>query len=303
MRTKKYLCYVSPGASPQAACSAGAHSGARRLPHQLREPEEEEDDNENNISVILINNEEEEDDNDDDKLPSLRSCLISIWTSIRWKSFGSSGLFFFRALRPNICSSSYIVSVVASCDRHLLRPEHEVLKIFPVWYELQNDKNICSVSLQKKPPPQVEHHLHCHRCYSVASLGLRQICWFADQSSAFRLIFSHLEVTQDHVLYKNVKRWRPVCMWSCTLPSPPPPPPPRTLACSWWLSLARWSVMAIMVILMNFLHFAHWRGPGDWWDFHEYWMILVARAGWSLMVSSLVFTVILMVLILNPHWR
>ena len=39
---------------------------------------EEEDDNENNISAILINNEEEEDDNDDDKLPSLRSCLISI---------------------------------------------------------------------------------------------------------------------------------------------------------------------------------------------------------------------------------
>ena len=73
MRTKQYLCYVSPGASPQAACSAGAHSGARRPPHQLRDPEhckeeEEEDDNENNISVILINNEEEEDDNDDDKL-------------------------------------------------------------------------------------------------------------------------------------------------------------------------------------------------------------------------------------------
>ena len=68
MRTKQYLCYVSPGASPQAACSAGAHSGARRLPHQLRDPADEEDDNENNISVILINNEEEEDDNDDDKL-------------------------------------------------------------------------------------------------------------------------------------------------------------------------------------------------------------------------------------------
>ena len=79
MRTKQYLCYVSPGASPQAACSAGAHSGARRPPHQLREPDhckEEEDDNE--ISVILINDEEEEGDNDDDKLPSLRSCLISI---------------------------------------------------------------------------------------------------------------------------------------------------------------------------------------------------------------------------------
>ena len=76
------MSLLSPGASPQAACNAGAHSGARRLPHQLRDPdrfkEEEEDDNENNISVILINNEEEEDDNDDDKLPSLRSCLISI---------------------------------------------------------------------------------------------------------------------------------------------------------------------------------------------------------------------------------
>ena len=59
MRTKKYPCYVSPGASPQAACSAGAHSGARRLPQQLRDPDHFK--------------EEKEDDNDDDKLPSLRS--------------------------------------------------------------------------------------------------------------------------------------------------------------------------------------------------------------------------------------
>ena len=55
---------LSPGASPQAACSAGAHSGARRPPHQLRDPDhcKEEDDG---------NEEEIEDDNDDDKLLSM----------------------------------------------------------------------------------------------------------------------------------------------------------------------------------------------------------------------------------------
>ena len=58
------MSLLSPGASPQAACSAGAHSGARRPPHQLRDPDHFKD--------------EKEDDNDEDKLSSLRSCSISI---------------------------------------------------------------------------------------------------------------------------------------------------------------------------------------------------------------------------------
>ena len=80
MRTKQYPCYVSPGASLQAACSAGAHSGARTPPDQRRDPDEEEgeDDNDDDISMILIISMYEE----EDKRPSVRSCLISILTSI-----------------------------------------------------------------------------------------------------------------------------------------------------------------------------------------------------------------------------
>ena len=58
------MSLLSPGASPQAVCSAGAHSGARRPPHQLRDPDHFK--------------EEEEEDIDEDELPSLWSKLISI---------------------------------------------------------------------------------------------------------------------------------------------------------------------------------------------------------------------------------
>ena len=155
-----------------------------------------------------------------------------------------------------------------------------------LWNELKNDKNICSVSLQKKaatssrassPLPLL---LQCGfpwiKTIMLISWADPGTCppwkWWEMKTCVYVKLHTSLSSPSSSTSHTGLLLVIIIVM---------------TIE---WFWLPRWSFMAIMLILMNFLHLAHWLAPGDWWDFDDYWMIFLPR--WSLMVSSLVFMVI-----------